>query len=283
MISLFPMKALLPRLPTLARFSASGNNIGIFNSGIITTLNNSQGASGSALTYDGTLPTNYNIIVNSTSDFGKIVFTDVSGTINFGIDSSSTLANDTTYSSVLSGLISSDIASGISGTFVPSNARSDVSGTTITISANCADLDISGTYSNVTINSGVTISGKGDKNWSLNNSSGTLWDLVVSDSDHDDVVNTGTGTVINNSGTISAGDDNGLLNEASASITTLTNLGPIYLDSLAAKLRCIPRADHAAKFLLNTFCCCCCCCCWAGGDVGKPSGLSIISTGRSPQ
>ena len=173
-ISVFPVEALLPRLQTLARLpqqaitlhttlnnsqgnnfgissrgtittltntgtiSAAGNNIGIFNTGIITTLNNSQGASGSALTYDGTLPTNYNIIVNSPSDYGQVVFSNVSGTTNFGVDSSSTLANDTTYSSVLSGLISSDIASGISGTFVPSNACSDVSGTTMTISANCA-------------------------------------------------------------------------------------------------------------------------------------------------
>ena len=46
-----------------------------------------------------------------------------------------------------------------------------------------------------------------------------------------------------------------------------------------SEVKCIPRADHAAKFLLITFCCCCC---WAGGDVGKPSGLSIISSGSKP-
>ncbi len=47
---------------------------------------------------------------------------------------------------------------------------------------------------------------------------------------------------------------------------------------LAADLRCIPDADHAAKipFMLNAFCCC-----WACGDVGKAQALSIISTGRS--
>lgn len=127
--------------PLTGLIFASGNNIGIFNSGTITTLNNLQGASSSALTYDGTLPTNYNIIVNSISDFGKIVFSDVSGAINFGIDSSSTLADvDTTYSSVLSGLSSSDIASGTSGTF----------------------------------NTGVI-----RRNWTLDNSSGSLWDLNV--------------------------------------------------------------------------------------------------------
>jgi len=62
--------------------------------------------------------------------------------MNFGVDSSSTLPDvDTTYSSVLSGLSSSDIASGTSGTF--------------------------------------SISGAIRKNWTLDNSSGTLWDLAV--------------------------------------------------------------------------------------------------------
>ena len=49
------------------------------------------------------------------------------------------------------------------------------------------------------------------------------------------------------------------------------------LDSLAAKLRCIPVPDHAAKVffkLISYFCCC-----RAGGYVGKPLGLSI-SSGR---
>ena len=128
--------------------SASGNKIGIYNSSTITTLNNSQGASGSALTYDGTLPTNYNVIVNSTSDYGQIVFSSVSGTTTFDVDSSSTLADvDTTYSSVLSGLSSGDIASGTSGTFG---------------------------------------SGALKKEWVLNNSSGTLWDLVVTVTASDD-------------------------------------------------------------------------------------------------
>ena len=33
--------------------------------------------------------------------------------------------------------------------------------------------------------------------------------------------------------------------------------GPGLLDRLAAKLRCLPVSDHAAKFLLITSCCCC--------------------------
>ena len=33
--------------------------------------------------------------------------------------------------------------------------------------------------------------------------------------------------------------------------------GPGLLDRLAAKLRCLPVSDHAAKFLFITSCCCC--------------------------
>jgi len=99
---------------------------GISNAGTITTFNNLQGTfinsqgnlDSNPVTFIKSLPTNYNVIVNSTSEFGKIIFSRVSGTINFGVDSSSTLADvDTTYSTVLSGLSSSDIASGFSGTF----------------------------------------------------------------------------------------------------------------------------------------------------------------------
>ena len=134
--------ATITTLTNTGTISSSGNEIGIYNDtdSTITTLNNSQGASSSALTYDGKLPTNYNVIVNSTSDFGKTTFSNASGTTNFGVHSTSTLAASTTYSSVLSGLSSSDIASGTSGSFVAGSTRND---------------------------------------WTLENSSSTLWDLVV--------------------------------------------------------------------------------------------------------
>ena len=227
---------------------SAGNNIGIYNSGgTITTLDNSQ----SNLTYKGALPTNYNAIINSPSDYGKVVFSGVSGATNFGVHSSSTLAVGT-YGAVMSGLNANNIASGTSGTVASPNACTDVNGTTATFTTDCADLDISGNNSNVTINSGVTISGEGDLDWELDNSSEKLWDLVVTDELHE-IENTGYNnalsnlgviaalenssnginnqgsfkTLINN-GAISSNDSHAINNETSAVITTLTNTGVIY-------------------------------------------------------
>jgi len=70
--------------------------------GTITTLNNRQGArSGDEIVkFLMKLPTNYNIIINSTSDYGKIKFTEPSGTLNFGIYAGSVVAAGT-YENVL--------------------------------------------------------------------------------------------------------------------------------------------------------------------------------------
>ena len=224
--------------------SASNNNIGIYNDGgIIKTLDNSQ----SDLTYKGVLPTNYNAIINSPSNYGKITFSDVSGATNFGVHSSSTLAVGT-YGAVMSGLNANNISSGTSGTVASPNACIDVNGTTATFTANCADLDISGDNANVTINSGVTISGEGDLDWELDNSSGTLWDLVVTA--QNDVINSGNNTsffnagsvlgdttngihnqgsfeTLINNGAISSNDSHAIKNNTSATITNLTNSGVI--------------------------------------------------------
>ena len=205
---------------------------GISNEGSITTFNNSQGKSGSnPVTFIKSLPTNYNVIVNSSSDYGQIEFSSISGntSLNFGVYSTSTLAEGT-YSSVITGLSSSNISSGTSGTYSNSNACSDVNAATATFSSNCAELDISGNSSDITINSGVTISGVGDYDWTLNNSSGTTWDLV-STAQLDDAVNTGTNTSLNNLGTITAvaTGANGILNQGT--FTTLTNRGVVTSDS----------------------------------------------------
>ena len=223
--------ATVTTLTNTGTISASGNNIGIYNASDskILTLNNLQGASSSALTYDGKIPTNYNIIINNTSNFGKVAFTNVSGTTGFGVHPSSTLAEGT-YSSIISGLSSGDITSGTSGIHSNSNACSNVNADTVTFSSDCAELDINGDASDITIEPGVTISGTGEYDWTLNNSSGTTWDLI-STAQLDDAVNTGTNTSLDNLGTITAvaNSANGLLNNGT--FATLTNRGLITSNS----------------------------------------------------
>ena len=82
------------------------------------TLNNDQGGS-DALTFTGVLPTNYNIIINSTSDYGKLAVTSGTGTMTFGIHSSSSVASGNTYSSVLTGVSASKLTA-TSGTYTQS-------------------------------------------------------------------------------------------------------------------------------------------------------------------
>ena len=96
---------------TITTLNNTGSIIGssgIGNYGTITNLNNLQGASSSALTYSGPLPSNYNIIINNTSDFGKISFiTNMSGSTTFGISSLTGInigAAGTRYKNVISGL-----------------------------------------------------------------------------------------------------------------------------------------------------------------------------------
>jgi len=102
----------------------------------LATLNNRQ----AGLTYYGKIPTNYNAVINSTSDYGKIIFSTVSGTTSFGIYAGSVLQNNTTYASVIDGLEVSNITG-----------------------------ETSGDYSY----DGKTWA------WTLENSSANLWDLVV--------------------------------------------------------------------------------------------------------
>ena len=86
--------ATITTLTNTGTISASGNGIGIWNdsTSTITTLDNSQ----VNLTYKGKLPTNYNVIIDSTSDYGKITFSSVSGTLNFGV----TLSDSADFSEV---------------------------------------------------------------------------------------------------------------------------------------------------------------------------------------
>lgn len=117
--------------------SASGG-YSIVNMGSIGTLNNAQGT----LTYLGALPTNYKVIINSPTNFGRLSVTSPFGTTTFGIYagtvtgvSASTLTTGT-YSSVLTGIGPSNLTGATSGTY--------------------------GSYS-----------------WSLVNSASYVWDLIV--------------------------------------------------------------------------------------------------------
>jgi hypothetical protein len=95
----------------------SGGVYDILNYDTIEILNNLQGASSNALSYEGSLPTIYNIIVNSSSNYGKLSASGISGVTTFGISSLSagaSIVSGTPYTSVLSGVTNADL--GIIGT-----------------------------------------------------------------------------------------------------------------------------------------------------------------------
>ena len=108
---------------TISSSVGSGSNFDIYlnaSSGdhTITNLNNSQGKDGNdVLTYKGKLPTNYNVIVNSTSDYGQISFDSATGTTDFGVYNTSTLSGGTTYESVIQGIATAKIGTTRTGTF----------------------------------------------------------------------------------------------------------------------------------------------------------------------
>ena len=110
--------------------------IGISNSGTLTTLNNAQ----SILAYEGNLPAQYNVIIDSPNQYGKLSVIHPSGVTNFGIFQGSVIQSGTaTYASVLEGPTVGNLVA------------------------------ITGTYGG----------GLVSVNWSLNNSSGTTWDLLT--------------------------------------------------------------------------------------------------------
>ena len=91
---------------------------GIRNIGSITTLNNLQGAGNAngALTYKGNLPTQYNVIINSSTVFGKLAVTAINTDVmTFDIHPTSTVDSNT-YADVLSGVPAANLTV-TSGTF----------------------------------------------------------------------------------------------------------------------------------------------------------------------
>lgn len=127
--------------------SGGSYGISVNSGGTFGTLNNAQGGNSSsaqttALKLIGGLPTNYNIIVRSASYYGQLVIDNPRGATRFGIYgggvdgvAASTLTKGT-YSSVFSGITSTNLTGATSGNY-----------------------------------NGFT--------WRLNNSSGTIWDLIV--------------------------------------------------------------------------------------------------------
>ena len=71
----------------------------------------------SNLTFTGNLPANYQIMIASTSNYGKITFSDVTGTTIFGIHATSSVNENTTYTSVITGISDSELST-TTGTFI---------------------------------------------------------------------------------------------------------------------------------------------------------------------
>lgn len=96
------------------------NSVAIHNSsGTITTLNNAQGGNSNALSIDGALPTNYNILINSATSYGQllglssgggdfILTMAISGLLNFGVSNQSNITQRI-YTEVLQGITSDKV------------------------------------------------------------------------------------------------------------------------------------------------------------------------------
>ena len=86
--------------------------------GVVQTFNNRQGAGngGGAVTWEGTLPTAYNIIIDSSTTYGRLSATSAAGSMSFGIYGTSTAALGT-YSSVLTGITAGQLTGALTGSY----------------------------------------------------------------------------------------------------------------------------------------------------------------------
>ena len=110
----------------IANFINTGTISGLMqNDGVITNLANSQGAGNTAgaLNYTGTLPTNYNIIINSATHYGQLAVTSPTGSTTFGISALSAVGTGVlgSYLHVLTGLTNANL--GLSGTSITSTSN----------------------------------------------------------------------------------------------------------------------------------------------------------------
>ena len=224
--------------------------------GAISTLNNSQ----SGLTYTGVLPTNYNIIVNSAAAFGSLSATSASGSTTFGITSSTLAAG--TYSSILSGLTSSNIvSSSLTGTYTggysyslvntggtswnlvvtcpscnttPTSTGGDVGSSSSTPTTSATNTlsgstsTITGYTSSVVVNTGAVTTGS-SLTGTVTTAPSTTAVVIPSGTvvtGNAAVTNYGTTAGIANAGVV-AGTDYGVYNAPDATIQVLANTGII--------------------------------------------------------
>ena len=91
---------------------AGSFGINVSGAGSVTSLTNAQGGN-SPLTYSGALPTSYNVVVRSASEFGRLAVSSPAGSMTFGVDNRSTLPDrlrtTVRYTNVLAGLTADNI------------------------------------------------------------------------------------------------------------------------------------------------------------------------------
>lgn len=126
----------------------NARGVGIYSNGsAFTTLSNNQGGNASspsttALTFGGNLPTNYNVIIRSFNNYGQLAASNPFGVTTFGI-----------YAGGVTGVEASALNKGTYSSVLSGFSASNLTGAT------------SGNYNGFT--------------WRLNNSSGSIWDLIV--------------------------------------------------------------------------------------------------------
>lgn len=179
-------------LTNVGNLISSSSNV-TNSAGTLTTFNNLQGAGNAngAVTYAGVLPTNYNIIINSMSEFGRLNAASSTGVMNFGIYSGgvsgvpASVMTEGTYSSVLSGISASNLfaTTGSYGTYTWLLNNISASTWDLVVNPNKISSGSSFTLSNVgvTVNpvfdGGTLILSSGDsssQSFSINASGGTV-------------------------------------------------------------------------------------------------------------